>query len=223
MVRGKSHPSPPPQGAMNGSFWGLPLSITRPLRMLIRSPGPATTRLMKLTSARSDVGLSQAAPSGGWPSPHMLSCSAPAGGWKTSMLPTSGSLSRPETRLTSTRWPTWSVGTIDSLGMRYGLTRNAWMPSASPSATTTIRTSSSSEPDADAPRSFKGLARVVLGFRVGLGGSAGVALGGGVGLGLGGRSLGLGALVDLGGLGERLLVDGLARDLVVGRGGGLGS
>ena len=41
-------------------------------------------------------------------------------------------------RLTSTRWPTCSVGTIDSLGIRYGLTRNAWMPSASPSATATI-------------------------------------------------------------------------------------
>ena len=52
-------------------------------------------------------------------------------------------------RLTSTRWPTCSVGTIDSLGIRYGLTRKAWMPSASPSATATIRTSSSSEPEAD--------------------------------------------------------------------------
>ena len=52
-------------------------------------------------------------------------------------------------RLTSTRWPTCSVGTIDSLGIRYGLTRKAWMPSASPSATATIRTSSSSEPDVD--------------------------------------------------------------------------
>ena len=49
-------------------------------------------------------------------------------------------------RLTSTRWPICSVGTIDSDGIRYGLTRNAWMPRASPSATTTIRTSSSSEP-----------------------------------------------------------------------------
>ena len=52
-------------------------------------------------------------------------------------------------RLTSTRWPTWSVGTIDSLGMRYGLTRKAWMPSASPSATATMTTSSRSEPPAD--------------------------------------------------------------------------
>src|SRR5262245_26802309 len=51
-------------------------------------------------------------------------------------------------RLTSTRWPISSVGTIDSLGMRYGLTRNAWIPSASPSATATMSTSSSREPEA---------------------------------------------------------------------------
>src|SRR3954452_4365252 len=187
--------------------------------MLIRSPAPATTRLMKLTSDRSGVGLAQAAPSGGWPCPHMLSCSAPAGGWKTTMSPTSGSLRRPETRLTSTRWPTCRVGTIDSLGMRYGLTRNAWMPSARPSATTTIRTSSSSEPGADAPRSLKGLVRVALGIFVGLGG--GVRLAPGSGIGLVGGSLGLCGLVDLRSLGERLLVDGLAGNLVVGLGGGL--
>jgi hypothetical protein len=41
-----------------------------------------------------------------------------------------------------------SVGTIDSLGILKGLTRNAWMPSASPSATATIVTSSMSEPAA---------------------------------------------------------------------------
>jgi hypothetical protein len=52
-------------------------------------------------------------------------------------------------RFTRTRWPTSRVGTIDSLGMRYGLTRKAWMPRARPSATATIRTSSTSEPDAD--------------------------------------------------------------------------
>src|SRR5215211_3448192 len=66
--------------------------------------------------------------------------------------PTSGSEKRAPMRLTSTRWPTSSVGTIDSDGIRYGLTRNAWMPSASPSATTMIMTSSSSEPEADDPR-----------------------------------------------------------------------
>ena len=59
-----------------------------------------------------------------------------------------GSLKRLPSRLTSTRWPTFSVGTIDSLGIRYGLTRNAWMPSASPSATATMTTSSTSWPPA---------------------------------------------------------------------------
>src|SRR5947207_610750 len=65
------------------------------------------------------------------------------------MSPTEGCPKCMPMRLTSTRWPTWSVGTIDSLGIRYGLTRNAWMPRARPSATATIRTSSMSEPDAD--------------------------------------------------------------------------
>ena len=49
-------------------------------------------------------------------------------------------------RSTSTRWPTSSVGSIDSLGMRNGLTTKAWIASASPSATATIVTSSMSEP-----------------------------------------------------------------------------
>ena len=40
---------------MNGSFWRLPLRITRPLRTCRWSPGPATIRLMKLTSARCGV------------------------------------------------------------------------------------------------------------------------------------------------------------------------
>ena len=52
------------------------------------------------------------------------------------------------TRSTRTRWPISSVGTIDSLGIRNGLTRKAWMPSASPSATATIMTSSRREPPA---------------------------------------------------------------------------
>src|SRR4051812_21097303 len=79
----------------------------------------------------------------------MLSSSAPSGGGKTTTSPTSGVLKRAPMRFTSTRWPTSSVGTIDSLGMRYGLTRKAWIPRARPSATATIRTSSSSEPEAD--------------------------------------------------------------------------
>ena len=76
----------------------------------------------------------------------MSSISAPVGGWKTTTSPTSGSEKRAPMRLTSTRWPISSVGTIDSDGILYGLIRNAWMPSASPSATATIRTSSRSEP-----------------------------------------------------------------------------
>src|SRR3954462_9667213 len=112
------------------------------------------------------------------------------------------------------------------------------MPSASASATTTIRTSSSSELDADDFLPSKGL------FRVAFTGGLGPALGGGGLLGgrslLGGRRLGRrvcvrrrgrlgsvcvrrrGRLGSVRGLLERLLVDGLARHLVVGRRGGLG-
>src|SRR5687768_8185320 len=113
-----------------------------------RSPGPATMRLMKLTSERSAVGLSQGWPWGGWPEPQRFS-SAPAGGWNTTTSPTLGVVKRAPMRLTSTRWPICSVGTIDSLGIRYGLTRNAWMPRARPRATATIRISSSREPEAE--------------------------------------------------------------------------
>jgi len=42
-------------------------------------------------------------------------------------------------------WPTSSVGSIDWLGIRNGLTRNAWMTSARPRAIATIVTSSMSE------------------------------------------------------------------------------
>ena len=94
-------------------------------------------------------------------------------------------------RLTSTRWPTSSVGTIDSDGILYGLIRNAWMPSASPSATATIRTSSRSEPEADEP--------LVKGS--GLGVVAGL---------VGGR---LGGVRLRGGVFQRLRVDGLAGHL----------
>src|SRR3954452_16372898 len=123
--------------------------MTWPAWILIRSPGPATTRLMKLTSARASVGRSHGLPGGGGPEPHVLSCSAPAGGWKTTTSPTSGCVKRSPMRFTSTRWPICSVGTIDSLGIRYGLTRKAWMLSARPSATATIRTSSTSEPEVE--------------------------------------------------------------------------
>src|SRR5215210_8960189 len=71
------------------------------------------------------------------------------------------------------------------------------MPSASPSATATIRTSSSSEPEADEPLGNSG--RGVVGAT-------------------GGRLRG----VRLGGLVERLRVDGLARDLGVRGRRGLG-
>ena len=70
------------------------------------------------------------------------------------MSPRSGSLKRKLTRSTSTRWPTSRVGTIDSLGMRNGLTRKAWIPSASPSATATMVTSSTSELCPDFPDFF---------------------------------------------------------------------
>src|SRR4051794_23041000 len=183
---------------MKGSFWGLPLRITRPLRTWRRSPGPATMRLMKLTSARFGVSFRQTCPIGGGPPPHMSSCSAPSGGWKTTTSPTSGSEKRAPMRLTSTRWPISSVGTIDSLGILYGLMRKAWMPSARPSATATMRTSSSSEPEADEALGTSG--RGVVG-----------ALGGG-------RRGG----VRPGGLVERLRVDRLARHLGVRRRGGLG-
>src|SRR3954469_25337467 len=110
------------------------------------------------------------------------------------------------------------------------------MPSASASATTTIRTSSSSELDADDFFPSKGL------FRVGFTRRHGLALGGGGLLGArslrGGRLLGRSVCVrgslargrrGLGrngtrvcGLLDRLLVDRLARHLAVGRRGRLG-
>ena len=71
---------------------------------------------MKFTSARSFVGSAQTWLGGGGPPPHSLVSSAPAGGWNTTTSPTEGSLKRAPMRLTSTRWPIWSVGTIDSAG-----------------------------------------------------------------------------------------------------------
>src|SRR5258707_2857111 len=49
-------------------------------------------------------------------------------------------------RLTSTRWPTSSVGSIDSEGIWYGLITQAWIASASPRASATMTTSSTSPP-----------------------------------------------------------------------------
>src|SRR4051812_44189480 len=204
---GKSHPSPPPQGSANGSFWSFPFKMTLPSSKRNLSPGPATMRLMKFTSARWGVGLSHGWPAGGWPEPQVLSCSAPAGGWKTTTSPTSGVEKRAPMRLTSTRWPTWSVGTIDSLGIRYGLTRNAWMPRARPRATATIMISSSREPDAEddpflvaTPYCSLACLLVTGGRRLSVRGRVGVS--------------------DLG-VSERLLVDGLTRYFSVGRCRGL--
>src|SRR5215217_42429 len=214
---------------MKSSCWSSPLRMTCPPWIAIRSPGPATTRLMKFTSAFSSVGRLQTWPSGGGPLPQVLSCSAPAGGWKTTTSPTSGSPKRAPIRLTRTRWPISSVGTIDSDGIRYGLTRKAWMPSARPSATATIMISSSSEPEAEDPRDTL---RLVFGSR-GLGlrgtgrlglrrrghglrgtGRLGVRRRGRGGLRL--RRRGLGRL----GVGQRLPIDRVAGHLGVRLGGG---
>src|SRR5215217_1605592 len=188
--------------------------MTWPSWMASRSPGPATTRLMKLTSALLADSFRHTWPSGGWPPPHWLPCSAPVGGWKTTTSPTSGSPKRAPIRLTSTRWPISSVGTIDSDGIRYGLTRKAWMPSARPSATATIMISSSSEPEAEDPRDTL---RLVFGSR-GLGlrgtGRLGVRRRGRGGLRL--RRRGLGRL----GVGQRLPIDRVAGHLGVRLGGG---
>src|ERR1700712_2667063 len=142
--RVKSQPVPPVHGCVKPSAWRLPFTKAWPPLMYTVSPGPATTRLMKLTLARVAVGRSHAWSAFFSASPQVL-LSAPAGGWKTTTSPTSGALKRFPSRLTSTRWPIWSVGTIDSLGIRYGLIRNAWMASASPRATTTITMSSMNE------------------------------------------------------------------------------
>src|ERR687894_1534592 len=203
-ARGKSHSDPAPHGRMNDSRWRSPFRTTCPSSIAIRSPGPATTRLTKLTSARSGVGSSQTSPAPGW-DPHWSPFSAPAGGWKTMTSPTVGSPKRLPIRLTRIRCPSTSVGTIEGDGMRYGLTRKAWMPSARPNATATMSTSSSRELDAE-DFFFTLLADV-----------------GGL-LGLGGRRV----LVDLGdvgrrlGLGKGLRVDGLARHLGARRRRGLG-
>src|SRR3954470_130842 len=125
------------------------------------------------------------------------------------MSPTWGLEKRSPIRFTRTRWPTCRVGTIDSDGIRYGLTRKAWMPRASPRATATIRTSSMSDPEVDEDDPF--FAATPLYSLAGL-------------LVTAGRRLGVGGRLRLGNLGsgQRLLVDGLAGDLGVGRCGGFG-
>src|SRR3954454_4311171 len=100
---------------------------------------------MKLFSDWSGVGFSQGRPSvGSLGIPHCW-LSAPFGGLKTTMSPRLGSPKCGPRRFTRTRWPTWSVGTIDGLGILNGLTRKAWMPIARPSATAMITTNSMAE------------------------------------------------------------------------------
>src|SRR5918911_3272995 len=71
---------------MYASFSRLPLRITCPSTMRITSPGPATTRLMKLTFDCPGVGRSQAAFSSRLGSPQ-VSVSEPAGGGETTKAP----------------------------------------------------------------------------------------------------------------------------------------
>ena len=69
--------------------------------------------------------------------------SAPAGGRKTVTSPSTGSPPmRCENRSTRIRCPGLSVGSIESDGIRYGLTANACSVSAKKSAAATISTSS---------------------------------------------------------------------------------
>src|ERR1700710_1289349 len=58
--RVKSQPVPSVHGRVKPSAWHLPLTKAWPPLMYTVSPGPATTRLMKLTLDLVAVGLSQA-------------------------------------------------------------------------------------------------------------------------------------------------------------------
>src|SRR3954454_6745371 len=78
--RVKSQPVPPSQGRVKPSFWRLPLTNAWPPLMYKVSPGPATTRLMKLTPALVAVGRSQAW-SGFLSGSPQVFVSDPAGGW----------------------------------------------------------------------------------------------------------------------------------------------
>jgi hypothetical protein len=112
----------------------------------MRSPESPTTRLMNVCDDTSEVGRehgirvpspSPAAPQRGGDR------SAPRGGWNTTIWPTLGAApTRCENRFTSTRSPTCSVGSIDALGIRYGLTAYACTDNARPSATATTSASS---------------------------------------------------------------------------------
>src|SRR5207248_1546683 len=127
-------------------------------------------------------------------------------------------------RLARIRCPMWSVGSIEPLGIRYGLTMNAWISRARPTAIATVITSSISDltvdlgafaEDARAIRlPIHGRARrptpparrssllrsfdrglVLRGLRFGLGLGGGLRLNGGLRLGGG---LGLGRRLDFG-------------------------
>ena len=74
------------------------------------------------------------------PMMRLMSTGPSNGGWKTTMSCRAGSENRHEMRSTSTRSPISSVFSMDSEGMRYGLTRNAWMSSATAMATTASTT-----------------------------------------------------------------------------------
>src|SRR4051794_24279978 len=174
--------------------------------ILTWSPPIATTRLMKFVLDLDAVGRGHA-DWAEWCTPQVFS-SAPFGGLNTTTSPRSGLVKRKLTRSTSTRWPMSRVGTIDSLGIRKGLTRNAWMPRASPRATTTIVTSSTSE-----LRVLSLPARATLTARAALG--PGVGRGAFLGVLLGGLLAGLGTAL-LGGLRGRLLL--LRLLLLLGRG-----
>ena len=116
IVFGKSQPPPGLQAAVKGSSASSPLRMTCPPLTLTVSPGPATTRLMKLTSSfrGTDSGQTE---SGEWATPQRWAL-APTGGWKTTTSPTLGLENECPMRLTSTRWPLTRVGIIEPLGIR---------------------------------------------------------------------------------------------------------
>src|SRR3954449_12080538 len=67
--------------------------MTWPLTIWMRSPGSATTRLMKLTSDFSGVGRGHGCPSRcGAPHCPVPPLSAPAGGWETTSAPAPAAL-----------------------------------------------------------------------------------------------------------------------------------
>ena len=119
------------------------------------SPGIPTTRLTNAFGPLPGVAREHERRLAGPPAydgpspsaPHWRSgSSAPGGGMKTVMSPSLGSAPMWwEKRSTSSRWPTTSVGSIDSDGMTYGFTANAWIAIAKNSAVATMTTSSAIE------------------------------------------------------------------------------